>query len=65
MIHYTDFPAEQIIRLDAEGRTMEDSYVNAVKEADFIRNGTGRVAMGMSKGDSESLWMAVRKRESS
>nr|POE63206.1 autophagy protein 5 [Quercus suber] len=62
-VHYTGFPAEQLIRLDAAGRTMEDSFVNAVKEADFIRNGTARVAMGMSKADSDSLWMAVKKHD--
>nr|POE82712.1 autophagy protein 5 [Quercus suber] len=61
-IHYSGFPAEQIIRLDAAGRTMEDSFVNAVKEADFIRNGTARVFMGMSKADSDNLWTSVKKR---
>lgn len=62
-IHYSDFPEEQLIQLDAEGRAMQDTYINAVKEADFVRNGTARTVMSLSKEDSDNLWLAVQKRE--
>lgn len=61
-VHFTDYPADQLIQLDAGGRALLDSYVNAVKEADFIRNGTARTVMSLSKEDSDNLWHAVQTR---
>jgi len=62
-IHYTDFPDDQLIPLDSQGRTMLDSFINGVKEADFIRNGTARTVMALSKEDSDNLWKAVQTRK--
>lgn len=62
-IHYTDYPGEQLIHLDREGRALLDSYINAVKEADYIRNGSAKTVMSMSKDDSDSLWRAVQTRK--
>ena len=61
--HYTDYPGDQLIQLDPEGRALLDSYINAVKEADFIRNGTARTVMSLSKDDSDNLWRAVETRK--
>lgn len=61
-VHFTDYPSDQLIQLDAQGRALLDSYINAVKEADFIRNGTARTVMSLSKENSDSLWHAVQKR---
>ena len=37
-VHFTDWPDEQLVRLDAEGRVMHDAFVNSVKEVvNFIR----------------------------
>ena len=58
-VHYSDFPADQLIQVDADGRMMLDAYINGVKEADFIRNGTARAVMSLSKDDSDKLWKAV------
>ncbi len=63
-IHYTDFPDGQLIPLDVEEKTMRDTFTNAMKEADFVRNGTARTAMSLSKQDSNSLWQAVQSRPS-
>lgn len=38
---------------------IHDTYFNSVKEADFLRNGSAKGIMGMSKGDSQRLWEAV------
>ena len=62
-VHFTDYPDDQLIQLDAEGRALLDSYINAVKEADFIRNGTARTVMSLSKEDSDNLWRAVQTRK--
>ncbi|RMX81107.1 hypothetical protein D0868_16034, partial [Hortaea werneckii] len=59
-IHYSGFPGDQLIPLDGEGKALQDSFVNAVKEADFIRNGTARTVMGLSMEDSEKLWRSVQ-----
>jgi autophagy-related protein 5 len=37
-----------------------DTFVNSVKEADFLRNGTAKAIMSMSKQDSTQLWNAVQ-----
>ena len=63
VIHFTDYPGDQLIQLDAEGKALLDSYINTVKEADYIRNGTGRTVMSLSKEDSDNLWLAVRTRK--
>lgn len=63
-LHYTDFPVDQLMQMDAEYKVLLDTFVNSVKEADFIRNGTAKVAMGMSKGDSDTLWGSVQTRTS-
>ena len=64
VVHFTDYPGDQLIQLDPEGRALLDSYINAVKEADFIRNGTARTVMSLSKDDSDNLWRAVQTRKS-
>ncbi|KAK3106780.1 Autophagy protein 5, partial [Teratosphaeriaceae sp. CCFEE 6253] len=59
-LHYTDFPAAQLILLDADAdTTLRDTFTNAMKEADCVRNGTARTAMGLSKADADTLWHAV------
>ncbi|TLS25725.1 hypothetical protein PpBr36_07600, partial [Pyricularia pennisetigena] len=37
-----------------------DTFLNGVKEADFVRNGHAKQIMGMSKADTTALWNAVR-----
>ncbi|KAL1840441.1 hypothetical protein VTJ49DRAFT_479 [Mycothermus thermophilus] len=37
-----------------------DTFTNAVKEADFVRNGNARQIMSLSKENSTALWNAVR-----
>lgn len=63
-IHYTDFPFDQLIQLDLEGLTMRDTFINSVKEADYVRNGSARTVMSLSKEDSDNLWLSVQKRKS-
>lgn len=62
-IHYSELPADHLLQLDVEGRTMQDTFINNVKEADFIRNGTARTVMSLSKEDSDNLWIAVQNRK--
>ncbi|RDW92420.1 autophagy protein 5 [Coleophoma crateriformis] len=39
---------------------IHDTFVNSVKEADFIRNGTARGVMSMSKEQSLQMWNSVQ-----
>ncbi|KAI9829489.1 MAG: hypothetical protein M1819_006309 [Sarea resinae] len=59
-LHFEGWPDEQLVRLDAEGRVLHDAFINSVKEADFLRNGTAKGIMSLSKDDSTQLWDAVQ-----
>ncbi|KAI9794856.1 MAG: autophagy protein 5 [Peltula sp. TS41687] len=59
-VHFTAWPDGQLVRLDPEGRVMHDAFVNGVKEADFLRNGTAKGIMSLSREDSTNLWKAVQ-----
>lgn len=61
-VHFSDWP-DQLVKLDDAGRFLHDTFINSVKEADFLRNGTGKVVMGLSKDDSTQLWEAVQDRQ--
>lgn len=50
------------MRLDADGKVLHDAFINSVKEADFLRNGTAKEIMSLSKSDSTQLWKAVQDR---
>lgn len=39
---------------------IHDTFINSVKEADFIRNGTAKGIMSLSKEHSTQLWNAVQ-----
>jgi len=39
---------------------IHDTFMNSVKEADFIRNGNAKGIMSMSKEDSQQLWNSVQ-----
>lgn len=32
VVHFTEWPDEQLIRLDAEGKILHDAFINSVKE---------------------------------
>lgn len=62
-VHFSDWPVEDLVRLDAHGMVMTDAFINSVKEADFLRNGTAKGIMSLSKEDSSGLWKAVEHGE--
>lgn len=64
LLHFSEWPDEQLVRLDAEGKVLHDAFINSVKEADFLRNGTAKGIMSLSKDDSTRLWHAVEERTS-
>lgn len=63
-LHFSEFPEEQLVRLDQEGKVLQDCFINSVKEADFLRNGTAKAIMTLSRDDSTRLWEAAEARMS-
>jgi autophagy-related protein 5 len=62
-VHFSDWPDEDLVRLDADGMVLHDAFINNVKEADFLRNGNAKGIMSLSKEDSSGLWKAIQDRE--
>ena len=62
-LHFSDWPEQALVRPDAEGKSLHDAFINSVKEADFLRNGTAKGIMSLSKDDSTKLWNAVQKHD--
>lgn len=61
VVHFNDWPTEDLVKLDKEGKQLLDSFRNSVKEAGFIRHGTGKVVMSLSYEDSTQMWRAVEE----
>lgn len=61
-VHFSDWPDLDLVRLDSDGKVVHDAFINSVKEADFLRNGTAKGIMTLSKEDSFGLWQAVQDR---
>ncbi|KAI9039049.1 autophagy protein 5 [Aspergillus affinis] len=60
VVHFTSRPNEELIKLDGNGGVMHDTFINSVKEADFLRNGNAKGIMSLSKDDSSGLWDSVQ-----
>jgi autophagy-related protein 5 len=44
-------------------QAMHDSYINAVKEADFIRSGTAKPIMTLPTTESKALWTSTQEND--
>ncbi|KAF1971477.1 autophagy protein-like protein 5 [Bimuria novae-zelandiae CBS 107.79] len=62
-VHFSKYPEDQLVRLDTDGKHLRDLFTNNVKEADYLRNGTGRTMMFLGKQESQDLWEGVRKHD--
>ncbi|MDI1491118.1 MAG: Autophagy protein 5 [Ramalina farinacea] len=62
-VHFSEWPESSLVRPDAEGKVLHDAFINAVKEADFLRNGTAKGIMSLSREDSTELWNAVQQHD--
>jgi autophagy-related protein 5 len=62
-VHFSSYPTETLTRLDNAHKHMHDLYIHSVKEADYLRTGTGKTVMFLSKEDSTQLWDSVRSHD--
>lgn len=59
VVHFNEWPDSELIPLDPDGVVLHDAFINSVKEADFLRNGTAEHIMKLSKDDSYGLWQSL------
>eukprot|EP00741_Cyanophora_paradoxa_P025391 tig00000378_g24510.t1 len=57
--HFTQFPADTLLRCAGE-ETARQYYMNSMKEAVYLRLGTVRPVIGMTKQDQEALWESIK-----
>ncbi|CAI6341861.1 unnamed protein product [Periconia digitata] len=62
-LHFSEYPVDQLVKLDTENKHLHDIFMNNVKEADYLRNGTGKTVMFLSKEDSTQLWNSVEQHD--
>lgn len=59
VVHFSEWPDNELVPLDRDGIVLHDAFINSVKEADFLRNGTAEHIMKLSKDDSHGLWQSL------
>ncbi|KAI9351909.1 putative autophagy protein [Pilaira anomala] len=55
---FKDLPTD-ILLLKPTPETMQDMFMSMVKEADFLRHGTTKKVMNLSKRDQSQLWQSL------
>ncbi|KAI8602890.1 autophagy protein Apg5-domain-containing protein [Dissophora ornata] len=54
-MHFEDFPSDKLIK-SLSSDSCQDYFMSMIKEADYLRNGTTKKVMNMSKSDQTQLW---------
>ncbi|KAI8343407.1 autophagy protein 5 [Chlamydoabsidia padenii] len=57
-VHSNNFPDTLILR-NPGLETIQDMYMSMIKEADFLRHGSTKKVMNLSKQDQSQLWQAL------
>lgn len=60
-VHFSSLNTEEKLLISPDPSTVHDSFINSVKEADFVRSGTAKPIMSLSAAESKSLWTAVQE----
>ena len=47
-VHFSDYPKDQMIQLDAGGKHLHDLYINSVKEVSALRPGSSPAFFGFT-----------------
>ncbi|PWW76226.1 APG5-domain-containing protein [Tuber magnatum] len=62
IVHFRDYPTKHLMRLEGPA-TCYDSWMNTVKEADHVRNGSAKAVMSLSKAESTKLWDSLQSHD--
>ncbi|KAF9927004.1 autophagy protein 5 [Linnemannia zychae] len=60
-IHSRNFPNEKLIK-NPTLKNCQDYFMSMVKEADYLRNGSTKKVMNMSKSDQTQLWEGLQSK---
>ena len=60
VLHFSDWPEQQLIPMESLEKSHQDVFFQSIKEAGYLRNGTAKVILSLSKDDSTSLWQSVQ-----
>ena len=67
ILHFSDAsstsPNGTINLIKPEPVVLHDSFINSVKEADFLRSGTAKPIMSLSAADSKALWSSAQSND--
>lgn len=60
-VRFTGFPADRLIRTTSPlgFDVAQDVFINALKESDFMRHGSARKVLTLSKAEQSDMWRAV------
>jgi autophagy-related protein 5 len=58
-----DSTTERINLINPDPVTMHDSFINSVKEADFLRSGTAKPIMTLAELESKALWISTQQND--
>jgi len=61
-VHFSEWPEDKLVKLDTEGKVLQSTFNNAVKEASAIRHGSGKVVMALGREETNALWEGVVER---
>lgn len=59
ILHFTPDPEKPMVP-DVSPVVLHDSFINSVKEADFLRSGTAKPIMTLSAQESKALWTSTQ-----
>lgn len=62
-LHFTQGSTEKPSLPDATPVVLHDSFINSVKEADFLRSGTAKPIMTLSAQESKALWKSAQEND--
>ncbi|KAI9279442.1 autophagy-related protein 5, partial [Umbelopsis sp. AD052] len=57
-VHFQNYPAAHLFR-DQSAATAKDFFMSMIKEADFLRYGSTKRVMNLSKSDQSQLWESL------
>lgn len=56
-LHFNNYPV--IIMKRGPLNSMQDVFMNSLKESDYVRNGNAKAVMSLSESESNTFWKAV------
>lgn len=58
-VHFRNFPADKLVRLNGED-AVQTHFFSMIKQTDYLKNGSTKKVMNLSKNDQLQLWESLR-----